>query len=116
MLYMLFIDHIDVILLEGIKSKFTLLDSKNYQFLCNKQLICFFVYKLLKAKRKLGPISFMPLFLSVKITARPYFQNLIALFNPASVYLLKVNNRNTRTRCEICSKLTIMTLFWCLHC
>ena len=24
-----------------------------------------------------------------------------------SVYLLKVNNRNTRTRCEICSKLTI---------
>ena len=51
MLYMLFIDHIDVILLEGIPSKFTLLDSKNYQFLCNKQLICFFVYKLLKAKR-----------------------------------------------------------------
>ena len=28
---------------------------------------------------------------------------------PASVYLLKVNNRNTRTRCEICSKLTIKT-------
>ena len=26
---------------------------------------------------------------------------------PASIYLLKVNNRNTRTRCEICSKLTI---------
>ena len=28
---------------------------------------------------------------------------------PASIYLLKVNNRNTRTRCEICSKLTIKT-------
>ena len=27
--------------------------------------------------------------------------------NPAAIYLLKVNNRNTRTRCEICSKLTI---------
>ena len=26
---------------------------------------------------------------------------------PASIYLLKVNNRSTRTRCEICSKLTI---------
>ena len=26
---------------------------------------------------------------------------------PAGIYLLKVNNRNTRTRCEICSKLTI---------
>ena len=28
---------------------------------------------------------------------------------PVSIYLLKVNNRNTRTRCEICSKLTIKT-------
>ena len=26
---------------------------------------------------------------------------------PAGIYLLKVNNRNTRRRCEICSKLTI---------
>ena len=26
---------------------------------------------------------------------------------PAGIYLLKVNSRNTRTRCEICSKLTI---------
>ena len=25
------------------------------------------------------------------------------------IYLLKVNNRNTRTRCETCSKLTIKT-------
>ena len=29
--------------------------------------------------------------------------------SPAGIYLLKVNNRNTRTRCEICSKLTINT-------
>ena len=41
---------------------------------------------------------------------------------PAGIYLLKVNNRNTRTRCEICSKLTIKTperrlaSFWCLYC
>ena len=27
--------------------------------------------------------------------------------NPASIYLLKVNNRNTRRRCEIFSELTI---------
>ena len=26
---------------------------------------------------------------------------------PAGIYLLKVNSRNTRTRCEICSKLII---------
>ena len=31
----------------------------------------------------------------------PYF--------PAGIYLLKVYNRNTRTRCEICSKLPIKT-------
>ena len=28
---------------------------------------------------------------------------------PAGIYLLKFNNRNTKTRCEICSKLTIKT-------
>ena len=28
---------------------------------------------------------------------------------PAGNYLLKVNNRNTSTRCEICSSLTINT-------
>ena len=54
---------------------------------------------------------------------------------PADIYLLKVNNRNSRTRCEICSKLAIKipehgvvlvfllltlnifhTLFWCFYC
>ena len=29
---------------------------------------------------------------------------------PVGIYLLKVNTRNTRIRCEICSKLTIKTL------
>ena len=29
--------------------------------------------------------------------------------NQANIYLLKVNNRNTRKRCEICSKLTLKT-------
>ena len=29
--------------------------------------------------------------------------------NPAGNYMFKVNNRNTRTKCEICSKLTIKT-------
>ena len=28
---------------------------------------------------------------------------------PVDIYLLKVNNRNNKTRCEICSKLTIKT-------
>ena len=35
---------------------------------------------------------------------------------PANIYKFKVNNRNTRTRCEICSKLTKKTpeqRHWC---
>ena len=28
---------------------------------------------------------------------------------PAGNYMFKINNKNTRTRCEICSKLTIKT-------
>ena len=31
------------------------------------------------------------------------------LRNPAGICMLKVNNRNTRTRCQICLKLTIKT-------
>ena len=28
---------------------------------------------------------------------------------PAGIYMFKVNNKNTRSRCEICSKLTVKT-------
>ena len=33
----------------------------------------------------------------------------ISIQFPAGNYMFKVNSRNTRTRCEICSKLTIKT-------
>ena len=39
--------------------------------------------------------------------------------NPVGIYLLKVNNRNTRRRYEICSKLTIKIperRQWYLYC
>ena len=42
------------------------------------------------------------------------------IYDPYGNHMFKVNNRNTRTRCEICSKLTIKTSerrlvsFWCL--
>ena len=36
-------------------------------------------------------------------------QDFTSRSNPAGNYMFKVNNRNTRTRCEICSKLTIKT-------
>ena len=35
------------------------------------------------------------------------FHSQVNTTNAAGIYLLKVNNRNTRTMCEICSKLTI---------
>ena len=47
---------------------------------------------------------------------------LLLSYVPAGNYIFKVNNRNTRTRCEICSELTIKTperylaSFWCLYC
>ena len=36
-------------------------------------------------------------------------KNLVQVTDPAGNYIFKVNNRNTRTRCEICSKLTVKT-------
>ena len=34
---------------------------------------------------------------------------MISCLIPAGNYIFKVSNRNTRTRCDICSKLTIKT-------
>ena len=31
------------------------------------------------------------------------------LMNPVTIFMFKVNNRNTRERCDLCSKLTIKT-------
>ena len=37
--------------------------------------------------------------------------------NPVGIYLLKVNNRKTRTRCEICSKLMgKVKVLWAFAC
>ena len=41
----------------------------------------------------------------------PFYTN-VHLYSsafPGSIYLLKINNRSTKTRCEICSKLKIKT-------
>ena len=61
---------------------------KNICFICN---VKFFVH--LGLQKNLCPKNCLILHLPI----------------PAGIYLLKVNNRNTRTRCEICSKLTIKT-------
>ena len=45
------------------------------------------------------------------VELRPFFKALLTctfmIEIPAGIYLLKVNNRDTRARCEICSKLRI---------
>ena len=49
----------------------------------------------------------------LKILTKTFFKNYIAFTNfwsPADICLFKVNDRNTTTMCEICSKLTIKTL------
>ena len=52
-----------------------------------------------------------------------YFAPILSVI-PAGINLLKVSNRNTGTRCEICSKLTnskdtrtmpLLASFWCLY-
>ena len=44
-----------------------------------------------------------------KFLLTPFLRNTSGTIgtNPAGNYMFKVNNRNIRTRCEICSKLTI---------
>ena len=52
---------------------------------------------------------------TIKLNTCNYTKN-----NPAWNYMFKVNNRNTRTRCEICSKLKIkipkQRQHWYLYC
>ena len=45
---------------------------------------------------------------SVILMYLSYLQQLL-LHIPANIYLLKLSNRNTRNRCEICAKLTVKT-------
>ena len=47
------------------------------------------------------------------------FLVIVTFMYPAANYMFNVNNRNTRTRCEIYSKLTIkapLASFWYLYC
>ena len=48
----------------------------------------------------------LTLIMTIKLKLNWQFNSLPS---PAGIYLLKVNNRNTRSRCEISSKLTITT-------
>ena len=47
-----------------------------------------------------------------RLTKKVYSLLIYHFYIPAGIYLLKVNNGNTRTRCEICSKLIIKISEW----
>ena len=51
--------------------------------------------------------------MSLACVTKKWFQNT----NLMAIYLFNVNNRGTRTRCEVCSKLTIQSkrTFWSLY-
>ena len=62
------------------------------------------MYILVSEKNKLNDIKTFPVF--------PFYtswKHQKILPDPAGIYLLKVKNRNSGTRCEICLKLTIKT-------
>ena len=45
----------------------------------------------------------------LKLKHKKRYKCLVCSASPAVIYLLKVNNRNTGRKCEICSKITIKT-------
>ena len=51
----------------------------------------------------------MEYFLRQILVTKIFLLLVTSKYNPAGIYLQKVDNRNTRTRCEICLKLTIKT-------
>ena len=64
------------------------------------------------------------MFLSYRNNSLSFPKNQFTDF-PTNIYLLKVNYRNTRKRCELCSELIIKTsewhqcscsVFWCFYC
>ena len=73
-----------------------------------------------------SPFLKFPLLIHPSILKTTFLNVLLLTKNPANIYLLKVNNRNNRKRCEICSELTIKTperhwrrsgvFVWCLIC
>ena len=65
-----------------------------------------------KGKMLLSPVNY-----SISILFPTYTQRL-----PANIHFFKANNKNSRKRCELCTKLTmknqndVKTSFWCFLC
>ena len=51
--------------------------------------------------------TFDAIFCSMDIIFIVVIEYISVIWDPAGIYLLKINNSNTRSSCEICSKSTI---------
>ena len=88
-------------------------DTKYYWLSCSKSArFLVFTLNLEKTLRSLIFVCFnignsvVTICIHIVVLKNAYSEN---ASNLAGMYLLKVNNRNTKTKCEIYSKLTIKT-------
>ena len=84
-------------------------DTENQGGITALDLFLFFKKALYEVKAKGLPLSFNNIFRwpSTCHSIKTNYAKLQTIGpDPANIYLFKVNNRNTRRRCEICSKLT----------
>ena len=74
----------------------------------------FFQEQLLYSRSQIFLIScyFTKIFVHLSVLAAGCYLSVHKLIrcDPANIYLFKVNSRNTRKRCEMCSKLTVNTI------
>ena len=100
--------------------KIALTHSPHYKYILlssSKRIyhLSFFIYHFLSQNKDLQKRIFQDqskLRLCIPLSDAYLGVSLLHIFDksPIDIYLLKVNNKITRSRCEICSKLTINTL------
>ena len=85
--------------------------SKNTLFTEHLRLSCFTIFRVLPPQRSLtrSKIRFCSVANAAECREILKWNELNYSLCSTSNYMFKVNNRNTRTRCELCSKLTIKT-------
>ena len=70
----------------------------------SKSVSCQSIYQCFQLKIKTKDYTFLDEFINDICSL---LKEVSSNMNPVGIYMLKLNNKNTRTRCEICSKLTI---------
>ena len=86
------------------------LKIQSFRFICSfseKTGLFISMETALTRKKKLKRQSNLNLFLLYHLLLQQIRRRI-----PVGIYMFKVNNRNTRTRCEICSKLTYLMVLY----